>query len=200
LAVIGKTRGPLWLHHVAKPCMLVALLAAAGRLPSSLPESARVWLICALALAWVGDVALMFGRLGFLIGLGSFLLAHAAYFTCFSLATPWRWGQLVYLAPLLPVALLAMRGVLRNVGRLAPAVVVYAVVLTGVAWRLLSRFDQLAQLGPVACFLGALGSALFMLADALLVRRRFAGAKVPYWLELGSYAAAQACIVAATLR
>jgi uncharacterized membrane protein YhhN len=200
LAVIGKTRGPLWLHYVGKPCILLALAAAALSLPSSLPPPARAWLIAALVFAWLGDIVLMFGRLSFVLGLASFLLAHAAYLVCFALETPWHWGQLAYLVGLLPVAAVAMRGVLGHVGRLAPAVVLYAMVLMGVAWRLLSRFDRLEQLGPIACALGAVGGALFVLADSLLVRRRFAGIAVPYWLELGSYAAAQACIVAATTR
>jgi uncharacterized membrane protein YhhN len=200
VAVLGKTRGPRWLHLAAKPGIVPPLIVAAGLLPSSLASSTRAWLIAALALAWLGDVALMFGRLGFFIGLGSFLLAHAAYLVCFSLELPWRLSQLTYLAALLPVSLLAMRGVLGHVGRLAPLVAIYAGVLAGVVWRLLSRFDRLDQLGPVACVLGAAGGGLFMLADALLVRRRFAGVKVPYWLELGSYALAQTCIVAATVR
>jgi uncharacterized membrane protein YhhN len=200
VAVLGKTRGPLGLHLAGKPGMLPPLIAAAWLLPSSLAPSAHAWFIAALALAWLGDVALMFGRLGFFVGLGSFLLAHAAYLVCFSLELPWRPNQVTYLAALLPVSLLAMRGVLGHVGRLAPLVALYAVVLAGVVWRLLSRFDRLEQLGPVACVLGAAGGGLFMLADALLVRRRFAGAQVPYWLELGSYAVAQTCIVAATVR
>ena len=199
LAIAGRTRGPLWLHYLGKPAMLPILLAWTFSFPSALPDQAQPWLWAALALAWVGDIALMFGRVGFLLGLASFLLGHLAYLVCFSFEVPWRWPQLAYLAAVLPFAILAMRGVLPRVGRLKPPVLAYAIVLTGVAWRLVTRFDRVEQLGAAAWLLGAVGGGLFVLADSLLVRRRFAGAKVPYWLELGSYAASQACIVASTL-
>jgi len=196
LAVIGRTRGPGWLHFAAKPLIVPGLLLPVLTLPSGLPANALPWLVAALSLAWVGDVALMFKR-GFIPGLVAFLLAHVAYLACFSVELSWRWQQLGYLLVVLPFAWVAMRGVLSHVGRLKPAVALYAVVLTGVAWRLLARVDVLGL--TAACAVGILGGAVFMLADSLLVRRRFAGTKVPYWLELGTYAAAQACIVAATL-
>lgn len=199
LAIAGRTRGPIWLHYLFKPAMLLALLAMAFTLPSALPPAARPWLFAALALAWAGDVALMFGTRGFIIGLISFLLAHVAYLVCFSLELTWTWGQLVSLALVLPFSCLGVRGALPHVGRLKPAVITYACVLTLVAWRLLARIERADQLGLTSCLLGIAGGALFVLADSLLVRRRFAAAKIPYWLELGSYAASQLCIVASTL-
>ncbi len=186
LAVVGRTRGPGWLHYAAKPLIIPGLLLVASPQP---------WLIAALVLAWAGDVALMFKR-GFIPGLVAFLLAHVAYLACFAVELPWRWQQLGYLLIVLPFSLLAMRGVLQHAGRLKPAFALYAVVLTAVVWRLVARVDVLGL--TAACGLGIFGGAVFMLADALLARRRFAGTQVPYWLELGSYALAQACIVAAT--
>lgn len=194
LAVVGRTRGPLWLHRAAKPAMLPPLFAATLLFPSALPPQARPWLAAALGLAWLGDIALMFSGRGFVLGLASFLLAHVAYLVCFSQESAWAWGSLPWLAAVLPFAFLGVHGVLPHVGRLKVPVLAYAGVLTLVAWRLLVRFDQPRWL------LGLAGGALFVLADSLLVRRRFAGAKVPYWLELGTYAASQLAIVGSTLK
>lgn len=198
LAVVGRTRGPSWLHFLGKPLILPPLLAAALWLPSLLPTGARVFLAAALVLAWVGDIALMFGRRGFVLGLLSFLLAHVAYLGCFSIESQWTWSQLPWLLAVVPLLVLGLRGVLARVGRLKIPIVIYASTLSLVAWRLLVRVEGLEQIGLRSCVLGIAGGLLFILADSLLVRRRFAEAKIPYWLELGSYAASQVCIVAAT--
>jgi uncharacterized membrane protein YhhN len=200
VAVVGKTRGPMWLHYLGKPMILPPLLLATVGFPSLLQPDARLVLITALTFAWLGDVALMFhGVRAFILGLLSFLLAHIAYLVCFSFELPWRWNQLVWLLTLLPLLYLGLRGVLARVGRLKVAIVIYATALMLVAWRLLVRFDCWEQIGARSWSLGLAGAGLFILADSLLVRRRFAGAKVPYWLELGTYAASQVCIVGATL-
>lgn len=198
MAIVGRTRGPKWLHFLGKPLILAPLLAATLWLPSLLPANARVFLTAALVLAWLGDIALMFPR-GFVLGLLGFLLAHVSYLLCFGVESQWKWSQLAWLVVVLPLLFLGLRGVLPRVGRLRVPVVIYAGTLTLVAWRLLSRVDRLEQIGTRSCALGIAGGLLFVLADSLLVRRRFAEAKVPYWLELGSYAASQVCIVGATL-
>lgn len=198
LAIAGRTRGPMWLHYAFKPAMLLVLIGLVVTHDSALPAAARPWLIAALVLAWSGDVALMFSR-GFIPGLVTFLLAHVAYLVCFSVELAWTCGQLVYLAAVVPFAYVGVRGALPRVGRLKPAVITYATVLTFVAWRLVARVDRVAEFGLGSCVMGIVGGALFVLADSLLVRRRFANAKVPYWLELGCYAASQLCIVTSTL-
>jgi alkenylglycerophosphocholine/alkenylglycerophosphoethanolamine hydrolase len=196
LAVLGRTRGPLWLHYATKPLIVAPLVAGVVVLPSRLPPAAHGWLLTALLLCWVGDVALMFGRRAFYLGLGAFLLAHVAYLVCFSVELPWRWQQLPWLLPVLPLTYLGMRGVLPYVGRLRPAVLAYASALSLLAWRLFARWSELGWRGWL---IGAVGAVLFVLGDSLLARRRFASAPAPYWLELGAYGAAQACIVASTL-
>ena len=198
LAIAGRMRGPMWLHFLGKPLILPPLLVATYWLPSLLPANARVFLTAALVLAWLGDIALMFRR-GFVPGLLSFLLAHVSYLLTFAVELEWRWGQLAWLVVVVPLLFLGLRGVLRRVGRLKIPIVIYASTLTLVSWRLLARVDRLEQIGARSCVLGIAGGLLFVLADSLLVRRRFAEAKIPYWLELGSYAASQACIVGATL-
>lgn len=199
LAIVGRVRGPLWLHHLGKPLILAAPLAAAIWLPSVLSPGARPWLAVALVFGWGGDVALMFGRRGFIVGLVSFLLGHIAYLVCFSVELAWTWASLPWLLAIGPFAYLGLRGVLQHLGRLKVPVLLYAAVLAGVAWRLLVRFERIDQIGTTAWMVGLVGGALFVLGDSLLVRRRFAKAPIPYWLELGAYAASQVAIVGGTL-
>ena len=93
-AVLGKTRGPQWLHFLGKPLIVPPLLATSFWLPSLLPPNAHVALAAALTLAWVGDIALMLGRRAFMLGLLSFLVAHVAWLVCFGLESQSPWSQL----------------------------------------------------------------------------------------------------------
>ncbi len=197
IAVAGRTRGPPWLHLAFKPLIVPPLFAAAALLPSRLPQGAQGWLLAALALCWLGDVALMHPR-GFVAGLAAFLLAHVAFLVCFGSELPWRAHQLPWLLAVLPLAYLGLRRVLSRTGKLLPAVLVYAAALCGVAWRLLARVELLPQVGSLSAALGATGGLLFILGDALLARRRFAQLPAPYWMELGVYSAAVTCMTAAT--
>jgi uncharacterized membrane protein YhhN len=199
VAVVGKMGGPISLHYIGKPLILPPLVVTVAVFPSVLPASAQLMLAIALVFAWLGDIALMLPGRGFIAGLASFLVAHVAYLVCFSFESPWRSTQLVWLLPVLPLLYLGLRGVLARVGRLKVPIVVYATALALVTWRLLVRFERWEQVGVLSWALGCAGAGLFVLADSLLVRRRFAEARVPYWLELGAYAASQLCIVSATI-
>lgn len=198
LAIWGKHPDRMLAHWLAKPATISFVIVATMVVPSVLPAPGRAALLVALVLSLAGDVFLMLpGRL-LVPGLVSFLLAHISYITAFSLEVPWSAGQLPWLAAPAVVALPVVRSLWPHLGRLRPAVLVYIGALVVLAWRLLARSEALPQLGLAAWGLGALGAALFLLADALLAHRRFAGANVPYVLELGAYFAAQACIACST--
>lgn len=198
LAIWGKHPDRMLVHWVAKPATIVLVIVATFMAPSVLPGPGRVMLIMAQVLSLAGDVLLMLSARLLVWGLVSFLLAHVSYIAAFSLDVSWTAGQLPWLAAPAVVALPVMRSLWPHLGPLRGAVLVYMGALVALAWRLLARFDALPELGVAAWGVGALGGALFLLADALLARRRFAGAAVPYALELGAYFAAQACIARST--
>jgi uncharacterized membrane protein YhhN len=80
-------------ERVAKPLVLVALLAAAVLWPVGTGDSAAVrpWLVAALAASLAGDVLLL-GPGRFVPGLVSFLVAHLAYLVAFAQlpgSVPW---------------------------------------------------------------------------------------------------------------
>lgn len=197
--IAGNTSGPRWLYRFGKPLMMPLLVMGTVFSPSTLSENAHGLLLAALALSWVGDVALMGDKRGFVVGLVAFLFAHVAYLACFSLEHRWSVSQWPFLVPVLVIAIAGSFGLWRHLGSLLPAVAAYVVALSLVAWRLFARFELLDAIGLLAVGLGVVGALFFVTGDTLLAWRRFAHVRPPYWLELGAYAVAQVCIVGGTL-
>ncbi len=156
------------LVQVTKPLLMPALaiavvLARLGRRFTF----AEGLLLTAIALSWLGDLALMVpGDLWFVVGLGSFLLAHIAYLVLFIRIA--RWGRprvwavvylvwfVVFLAVLIP-----------GLGSLIVPVVLYGLVLGAMATAA-TRVS-----GVVAA-----GAAVFVVSDTILAVSRFLPAVV----------------------
>lgn len=140
------------------PVLLIGVLFA---LPA---WRSRIALLLAIALAfsWLGDVSLLYsGNVGFLTGLGFFLLAHIAYLVLLTgtlrerrphlsmvVYAVWWLGLVLLLAP--------------HLGVLLVPVAVYGLVLGAMAaWALLGNLWV------------AVGGALFLVSDTLLGLNRF---------------------------
>jgi len=134
---------------------------------------------CALALSSLGDFFLGVRRLGsldgeslFLLGLGSFLIAHLVYIALFrkDQALVWwkpsparAWGVLAIL-----VALGSVLGTLQqSLGSMLIPVVVYSLVLT---WMGIS-----AMLADLRTPLAGFGALLFIASDAMIAINKFHG-------------------------
>ncbi len=163
-------------EYVAKPLTLLLLLGAAGFADFG---PAKPWVLAALALGLLGDVALLFAAedatredenpdTAFLTGLGCFLFGHLAYLVAFA-----RHGlhPVQALAGVLVVAgasALALPRILRGADRdggptLAVVVGGYSVVL-----------GAMAVLGfGTAAVATAVGALLFLASDTTLAWNRF---------------------------
>lgn len=178
-----------------KPLATALILLFAARRGGD-PRIRRA-LLAGLAFSWLGDVALMFPH-GFEAGLGAFLMAHLAYLFAFTrdarpMARLWPFvayafvsgAVLALLWPGLPVALkLPVAG--------------YVLALAAMAAQALARWRVLSD--PLAGR-AALGSACFVLSDALLAFDRF-DAPIPLagaWV-LASYWLAQSLIASSLPR
>ena len=76
----GDRRTEVW----AKPLVLIALIVVALALGAT-DDTAGRWLLAALVLGLVGDIALLSeSMLRFQVGLGAFLVGHLAYLACFA--------------------------------------------------------------------------------------------------------------------
>ena len=74
------------LQQVSKSILIPVLIAWVVTGLKKTPSPLKIWLLAALFFSWVGDVLLMFQEndpLFFLLGLGSFLVAHIGYIVLF---------------------------------------------------------------------------------------------------------------------
>jgi uncharacterized membrane protein YhhN len=153
-------------ERVAKPLVLMALLAAAVAWPAGTGDGSTVrpWLIAALAASLAGDVLLLPpGR--FVGGLVAFLVAHLAYLVAFAQlpgSVPWLVVGVVIAGVVAGTVGRALLGAAQRVGLGAP-VAVYLVAICAMA-------IAATRTGLPAAILGAW---LFVASDAMLAWGRF---------------------------
>ena len=166
--VVAIASGSDALVQVTKPLLMPALAVAVllARLGKRFTLAVGL-LLLAIGLSWAGDLALMLpGDLWFVVGLGSFLLAHVAYLVLFvrigGFGRPRAWAIVyavwfvVFLAVLIP-----------GLGSLVVPVVLYGLVLGAMA----------AAATRVSALVAA-GAAVFVVSDSILALSRFLPAVV----------------------
>lgn len=190
LIALATTTGPIVL--VSKALLMPALAAAVAVSGGLGSRRLTVWLIAAIGLSWVGDIALNVpGDLGFVVGLGGFLLAHVAYLVLFVRLTGLRRPRAVALV--YAVWFVVFLAVLApSLGVFLAPVVIYGVVLGAMAVAAL-------RLGVLV----ALGGALFVVSDTVLAIMRFlpdAALPAHDLIVMTTYIAAQGLIAWGLLR
>ncbi len=183
-------RGETTLEYIAKPGTLALLLAVALVLH---PERAdqRGWFVVALVFSLAGDVFLMLREQLFVLGLGSFLLAHVAYTIGFALhvgsATAVVVGCVVVVISGAVLGTRIVPHVLHGEDpSLAGPVVAYMVVISAMVASALAA-------GPA---LAAVGALLFYASDTLIAWDRFVHSRS--WMPLAvivTYHVGQAALV-----
>lgn len=186
-------------HDAAKGLILPLLALRIGLSlhggPSDVGLRNRVW--GAMALCWMGDIALTFsGDAAFLVGLGGFLSGHVLFLLAFLYRL--RSGAPRSSKRTQGVAMVLLFGILTPTvsqlwalaGELAPAVGVYAMVIATMAY-----FSWVLGSGPGV---GALrvGAVFFMGSDLILAFGRFGEAPIPnghFWV-MSTYIAAQVAL------
>ncbi len=174
-----ETRPPLF--KLLKPLTTVLVIVLALMAPDSVY---RNWIVAALLLSLLGDIALMWESDGaFITGLSSFLLAHLllipALLDGVTMALP-PWPGALLLAYALAFSAVLLP---RAPAPLRLPVFVYGAVLCAMALAALLRWQQL---GGTAAGYALGGALLFVLSDSALGARRF----------IGYYAGAQGLILA----
>lgn len=192
LAIWGRHPLRMPVHWAFKP--MTTLLVLGLLVDATPPSLSRTLAVVALTLSTTGDVLLMLRARWFAFGLAAFMLALMAYSTAFSLGVPFR-GRSLWLAvlPLVVLAIVLKPLMARIAVALRIALTVYGLALATLAWRLMVRHEVLS-LASLTYVLGVVGALLFVVGDSLLAYRRFAGARIPYALELGTYYAAQTAL------
>lgn len=155
---LGAADVSTWTKFALMPALLFALLLS---LPARRSEVA-LWAGLAVVLSWAGDVLLEVpGDAAFLLGLGSFLLAHVCYLVLFIRPLRrrrWSWWSLIYgawlFALLTPLLLFA--------GSFAVPITVYGIVLCVAAAAATGTSSTIA-----------VGALLFLASDSVLAMRLF---------------------------
>jgi uncharacterized membrane protein YhhN len=167
-----------------------------------------IGIILALVFSWLGDGLLLVQpaeEIFFMLGLGSFLLAHGFYIFsyrqhCFDTARAGGMGtQKVRLA--FPVTLAGMGLVVvlfPSLGAMKIPVVIYALILTAMV---VSAIFRLGLTSTTSFWMVVSGAVLFMASDSLLAINKFLELlpNASVWIMI-TYCAAQFLIVEGILR
>jgi len=169
LLLLGEKRDAPW-RGWAKGAASIGFIATAIAAGAA-DTTYGAWVLAALCLGWVGDIALVSSqRKWFLLGLGSFLLSHLTYIGAFATVRPHALVAVLVAAGLLLPAALVGRWLWPHLGAdMRGPVVAYIAVITAMV---------AAAAGAVA---GAVASRSFLVGAAIFIDPN-AGAPFPDWL------------------
>ena len=184
------------LRYFFKP-MVIFSLALLYWLSST---SKNKWYLMALSGSFLGDVFLLFeGQLYFMLGLGSFLLAHLFFIKIvFNTLTKPKLNTVLLSAVVFSGFLLVLLYILgSHTGNLLIPVMVYGLVISSFGCISLISYLNLKSKASLMLFLGAL---VFIFSDTLLAFNKFINTtEVLGVVVMGSYIVAQYVIFRAVL-
>lgn len=165
------------LHLIAKPMVMISLLIFYLQKQRQRHYLAIGWMLGAIIGSLLGDIFLMFeGKWWFILGLGSFLVAHVCYVFVFRNSTR-REGEMSLIkrkpwavVPFLIYAVLLILVLWPLPQGLAIPIIVYALVISVMALMALNRWKQAPEFSFGLVFMGAM---LFILSDSLIAVDRF---------------------------
>jgi uncharacterized membrane protein YhhN len=154
------------LEYFAKPAAMIALTGVALSVTPHI-EARRWAFVVAIVFSLIGDVFLMLRRDYFVVGLGSFFIAHLAYIVGLRIGASELRPLMVSAVPVVVAAALVGGRVLREVRRRQPDLVAPVSAYIGVLAVMVAA--ALATGEPLAAF----GAVFFMASDSLIAWNRF---------------------------
>jgi len=169
-----------FLHHFAKP-LLIPILGVFYLISIKRSNIQHSWLIMiSLFFSWLGDVFLMYqmnNPIYFMLGLGSFLIAHILYIICYvkmsnvgSVDKDKRPRLARYDFFLILIWLTLITVLFPVLGEMKTPVVIYSMTITGMVLAALHRFQKTTSQSFWMVIIGAL---IFMLSDTMLAINKF---------------------------
>jgi uncharacterized membrane protein YhhN len=166
----GYQRSTLRLVYIFKPLATLLVVGLALQSWSRRKSPYSQWIVIGLCFSLLGDVLLIWPDAYFLVGLGAFLLAHAAYLLALS-----RDASFPAHSPVLLLYLTIGAWLYAVLFRALPPglripVALYTMLLAAMAGQAMGRS---LELRTSASRHAALGAIFFMLSDLLLAFHRF---------------------------
>jgi uncharacterized membrane protein YhhN len=188
----------IFFRVVSKPLILLSLIFYFLQNRSGMKQSLSLYTLLALVFSLMGDVFLLFDQLSeafFVLGLGSFLLAHICYAFCFYLQSNSKirldfWVMTLLLSSY-GVALYVVLYI--HLGNIKIPVAIYILAILIMVITAYKRKGNVSDNGFLMVFIGALS---FIISDSLLAINKFL-IPLPYsnFLVMGTYATAQYLII-----
>ncbi len=177
------------LDYILKPLIMpcLAVLLIYPKSTESMSENSKFikLILFGFLFSWLGDIALMFDKINsnfFLVGLGSFLIAHICYILAFYYSSKISASPTLFKEkPYLFLPLLAYGGglfyfLLPNLQDFTIPVLIYTLVISLMACFALNRKNRVNTDSFKLIFYGSL---LFVLSDSLIALNKFL-LPVPY--------------------
>jgi uncharacterized membrane protein YhhN len=196
------------LHHFTKP-LLMPFLSIFYFILIQRSKVRVSWLIMiSLFFSWLGDVFLMYqvkNSIYFMLGLGSFLIAHILYIVCYikmSNSTPVdkdkrpRLARYIFFLILIWLTLVTV--LFPVLGDMKVPVVIYSIAITGMTLAALHRYQKTNSLSFWMVMVGAL---IFLLSDSMIAINKFLE-PIPYAnvLIMTTYIIAQYYIISGLIQ
>lgn len=169
-----------WPVIVFKATATLCLVALAFVLAPTQGRLYQTAIIVGLACSTTGDVLLALSRRVFVAGMLAFSLAHVAYIYAFTRIT--HLGLNALLLPVLVYAAATVAYLWPHLGRLRPAVAVYALLISLTVY---SAWNGWLAARSSASLAAAAGASLFVVSDTFTSVRRFVGDR-DAWQILGT--------------
>ena len=177
--IVAREMGPEWLHYLSKPLLMPLLMFFFWVNIKPISNLFTKFIMAALALSWLGDIFMMFQekQLFFILGLGSFLLAHVFYIGAFTRRVDGKGKGFVLSQPLWMIPFMIFGGVLYfwlypDLGDMKVPVVFYAIAISMMAISAFDRKNRVNDLSFRYIFIGAL---TFVISDSLIAFNVFKG-------------------------
>ena len=181
LALLGDVIGLLAenaaLHVFCKPLLTPLLIWGIWQHKSMINGTYWAWVVAGLFCSWAGDIFLLYEKkvpIFFMLGLGSFLVAHVCYIIYYvkngaSLSGAWRKNKWwLMLALVYAAALITM--LFPTLGTLRIPVIIYSLVLISM---LLGAVALIGAVPKAAIWFFVIGAVAFVISDSSLAINKF---------------------------
>lgn len=171
--ISGNTQKLLILHYIAKPSLLIALIAFFWMQSHDLSLKTRKSALLALSFSLIGDTLLMFVDQSvhfFISGLIAFLIAHVFYIFIFLNSRNTSKNASGFIVLMLLYGLSLFYFLKNGLEDMLLPVIIYMLVILTMSTLSFLRYGKVNRLSFNFVFFGAI---LFMISDSLLALNKF---------------------------